>query len=129
MEKKYLETLQEMANDKNVKGRKLIERLIWLNTVEPKYKEEMIVLFTDRSSQIWGNRLINFKGIVKKVQAVSFEHVINYLLEVPCRFPDGSTYTTTIWVTEKEITEHVKICDDFYNDIRKYSEYQQSVDM
>lgn len=90
--KTQITALNKMLESENVKGKKLLERFIWCNTVKPKYKEGDKVIFTDRSLILSGTRVINFIGTVTKIELFSADKIILYTIEV--KLSNGHTEIT-----------------------------------
>lgn len=88
MERKDINTLKRLVSE-NVKGKKLLERVIWLNTTKPKYEVGQLVIFSDRARTINGSKVINWVGRVKEVRPNSEEKFYFYILDVKYKDKDG----------------------------------------
>lgn len=80
MKKSQLNALNKMMEDPDVKGKKLIDRVIWLNTVKPKYKVGDCYEVTDPGHRIYDVPVRNFKARIEEVQKWSADKLIQYKL-------------------------------------------------
>ena len=117
MNKKDLDVLNRLMQDKSIKGKKSLERFIWLNTVEPKFKEGDKVKITDRSRTINGSRVIDWIGTVEKVRAMVGELHYSYEVKVKYMSVDNSIKVTSVFVNDYDINDIKKTRTK--NDINK----------
>ncbi len=89
MKKSELNVLEKLVNDPEVKGKKLLERVIWLNTTKPKYEVGQIVIFSDPARTINGTKVIDWVGIVKNIRPNSEERFYFYELTVKYKNANG----------------------------------------
>lgn len=107
MTKKQIETLQKMMEQPDTKGKKLLDQVIWLNTVKPKYKVGDFVEVSDPGHYIGGVPVKNFHARVDKVNFVSAYKKIHY--ETYARAISGNRESQVfIYPEESEITRKVK---------------------
>ena len=100
MNKKDLEVLKRLMNDKDIKGKKSLERFIWLNTVPPKYEVGELVKVTDSSITINGSRVIDWIGRVEEITTVVGELKYTYQIKVKYIAKDNTTKETTVFANE-----------------------------
>ena len=117
MNKKDLEVLNRLMQDKSIKGKKSLERFIWLNTAEPKFKEGDKVKITDRSRTINGSRVIDWIGTVEKVRAMYGELHYSYEVKVKYMSVDNSIKETSVFANDYNINDIKKT--RMKNDINK----------
>lgn len=100
MKKQELKMLERLMNDDTVKGKKSLERFIWLNTVPPKYKKGEKVKITDRTRTINGSRVIDWVGTVKNITTVVGE--LRYTYEVVVKYisKDKTIKETNVFASE-----------------------------
>ena len=89
MKKADLKVLETLAKDPEVKGKKLLERVIWLNTTKPKYEVGQLVVFSDRARTINGSTVIDWVGRVKEIRPNSEEKFYFYILDVKYKDKNG----------------------------------------
>lgn len=103
MTKEQLTVLEDLMKDQKFKGKKQLKHLIWLNTVEPKFKVGDCFLVTDLDHKIYGHPVKDFKG--KIIGILSFRDYEEYRYElelvVEC---NGQKYTTKAYKDENELT-------------------------
>ena len=100
MERKDINTLKRLANEEDIKGKKLLERVIWLNTTKPKYEVGQLVVFSDRDRTINGSAVINWVGRVKAVKPNSKEKF--YFYELTVKYKDINGVITETFGLGKE---------------------------
>lgn len=125
MKKKYLNVLEEMQNAEDVKGKKLIERLIWLNTTEPRFKVGECYQVTDLTYRVFGVRVKNFNGKLIEARPHSAEKMYTYKFELEVE-AEGTNKTVEIVTIESNIGKKVK---HNLNVIAKKSEYAETIDV
>jgi hypothetical protein len=114
MERKDINTLKRLVSEENVKGKKLLERVIWLNTTKPKYKVGQLVIFSDRARTINGSKVINWVGRIKEVSPNSKEKFYFYELTVKYKDKDGVVKETFGYGKEFELNSTRKKDDVNY---------------
>ena len=97
MNKKDLEVLKRLMNDENIKGKKSLERFIWLNTVPPKFNKGDIVKVTDRSVTINGSK------VVENVTTVVGELKYTYQVKVKYMSKNNTIKETSVFVNDYNI--------------------------
>ena len=100
MKKQDLKMLERLMNDKDIKGKKSLERFIWLNTVPPKYEVGELVKVTDSSRTINGSRVIDWIGRVEKITTVVGELKYTYQIKVKYISKDKTIKETTVFANE-----------------------------
>ena len=93
MERKDINTLKRLVGE-NVKGKRLLERVIWLNTTKPKYEVGQLVTFSDCARTINGSKVINWVGRVKEISPNSEEKFYFYELVVKYKDKNGAIKET-----------------------------------
>lgn len=88
MERKDINTLKRLVEE-NVKGKRLLERVIWLNTTKPKYEVGQLVIFSHSGRTINGSKVINWVGRVKEIIPNSEEKFYFYELTVKFKNKNG----------------------------------------
>ncbi len=107
MKKKELEVLESMLQDPDVKGRKLIERVIWLNTVAPKYKIGECFEVTDPGHKVYGVPVKRFRARVTNILTSQlFGKVYRYELSAHVRC-GNKELDTEIFLDENDIGKRV----------------------
>lgn len=109
-----------------LKVKKLLERVIWLNEVKPKFKENQIVKVTDCSRRIYGNNVVDFIAKVKKVQFNSVERFVLYEVEIICDV-DGKELTYTCHAKECNI-KHCR-AKNVVNKLNKKDKYADCISL
>lgn len=71
MKSSDLKVLERLAADPDVKGRKLLRKLIWYNTVQPKYNVGDCYCVTDPAMRIYG---VPVKGFHARIAEVKLWH-------------------------------------------------------
>lgn len=128
MKKTQLNALQKMLEDENVKGKKLLERVLWLNTTEPKYKVGDCYEVSDRGHRVYGNPVKNFTAKIVEVRVNSIDRVYTYKLEAQVKCGEKET-TTNIYKSESEL-KYCRKCKDKVNELAEAkSKYVESLDV
>ena len=107
MTKRDLSKLEALLDDPNIKGKKLIRQLIWLNTVKPKCKIGECYEITDPSRRIYGVQIKNFHAQVVDINYNYQEKYIQYEMSLKVINSDKE-YNTDAYVLEAEIGKKVK---------------------
>lgn len=102
MTKNQLKVLNELMKDQQFKGKRLLKRIIWLNTVEPKYQIGECYKVTDTSRTILGERVVNFKAKIVEIKTMAYDEEYYYTLETTVIKGDKN-YTTTLFATEHDL--------------------------
>lgn len=102
--KKQLNTLNEMLNDTDIAGKKLIKKIIWINTVETKYKVGDKVIFGDHrlGLRVYGTRVIDFVGTITEIKFSLIDNDKTILYRIEYKLSNGET--KKIWVEDFEIS-------------------------
>ena len=109
MTKAEIKKLQELLAKEDTEGKKLLERVIWLNTTSAKYKVGDFVKFTDIGHRVYGVPVKDFKGRVKKVMSNSKNRIYNYELEIIVGTKDEpQLLITNCFVLEEDISGKVR---------------------
>ena len=103
MNKKDLEVLKRLMNDENIKGKKSLERFIWLNTVPPKFNKGDMVKVTDRSVTINGSKVVDWVGTVENVTTVVGELKYTYQVKVKYTSKNNAIKETSVFVNDYNI--------------------------
>lgn len=123
MEKKQISKLLEaLLNAEGVKGKKLLERVLWLNTTKAKYNVGDVVIFSSPGSYIYGVPVRSFYGVITKINYFSDCHIISYSIDCPYTTKDGRsgiTYQATKEgnierKTTKKTYQNLITCKDKY---------------
>lgn len=121
MNKTDIKKLQELLAKEDTKGKKLLERVIWLNTTSAKYKVGDFVKFTDIGHRVYGVPVKDFKGKVKKVMSNSQNKTYNYEIEIDVTAEDKHL-TTKCFISESSISGNVRSNKNVIKPICKDSE-------
>lgn len=124
MTKTELNTLQKLMENEGIKGKKLLDQFIWLNTSKPKYTIGNYYIITDIGHRIYGVPVEN-----KKAKLIGIRHMLSdkqYLYEFELEFEttDGRQLTTTAYVIERCIGERVQ---DNHNVITAQDKHAESI--
>ena len=113
MKKSQIKVFEELLQDKNVRGKKWLRYLLWLNTTDPKYKEGDCFEVSDRGHRVYGYPVKDFKAKVVNVSSMlnCFEWRYELEAEVEC---DGKTTTVKVYQDESELSR-AKKCKDNKN--------------
>ena len=126
MDKKYEKMFKELLEDKEFKGKKALKHLLWLNTVEPKFKIGDCFLVTDYGHRIFGHQVINFHAKVVEIKSWRNEEEYQYTLEMDVEC-EGKHTTSKCFKDEAELMFR---CDDNKNILgTKKSEHADSTDV
>lgn len=113
MKKPQINALQKMLEDENTKGKKLIERVLWLNTTAPKYKAGEHFVVTDRGHQVYGYPVKDFKAKIVDDIPDSVNREYRYELEAFVKCGNKET-TVRIFLHEWEL-KNCKKCKNNVN--------------
>lgn len=121
MKKSEIKMLQALLEQDDFKGKKLLERVIWLNTTSAKYKVGDFVKFTDIGHRVYGVPVKDFKGRVKEVMSNSQARTYEYELEIDVTTGDKHL-TTNCYILESSISGKVRSNKNVIKPICKDSE-------
>ena len=77
-----VKALKEMLENEEVRGKKAISHILWLNTHEPKYKiGDCVHVTEDSGHRVYGHRVVNFHGKITKVSNWRDSEEFHYSLE------------------------------------------------
>lgn len=107
MTKSELNTLQKLMEKEDTKGKKLLDKFIWLNTAKPKYAVGNYYIITDIGHRVYGVPVENKKGKLIGVRSILIEKQYLYEFELEFETTDGRHLTSTACVTEKYIGKTV----------------------
>lgn len=107
MNKTDIKKLQDILAKEDTLGKKLLERVIWLNTVPAKYQVGDFVKFTDFGHRIYGVPVKDFKGKIVKVTSNSADRFYTYQVEIEVVAGDKNL-TTDCYILERDITGKVR---------------------
>lgn len=124
MTKSELNTLQKLMEKENIKGKKLLDQFIWLNTLKPKYGIGNYYIITDIGHKIYGVPIQNKKGKLIEIKHISSKKQYLYKFELEFETTDGRHLTSTAYVTEKSVGHRVH---DNHNIITAQDKYADSV--
>lgn len=117
MKEKYLEVLNEMLNDEEVKGKRRIEDLIWLNTVKPKFNVRDKVRFSSRGAYICDVPIHDFHGVITEIRKFPMDKLIQYKIWFKYIGKSGVVKETDAVSVEEDM--HISNYDgEFINDVR-----------
>lgn len=120
MTKAEIKKLQELLAKEDTKGKKLLERVIWLNTTSAKYNVGDFVKFTDYGHSVYGVPVKDFKGRVKQVMSNSQDRNYNYELEIIVGTKDEpQLLVTNCFVLEKDISGKVRSNNNVIKSVSK----------
>lgn len=124
MTKSELNTLQKLMEKEDIKGKKLLDQFIWLNTSKPKYEIDNYYEVTDIGHRIYGVPIENKKGKLIEIKHISSEKKYVYVFELEFETTDARHLTSTAYVTERYIGRRVR---DNQNIITPQDKYADSV--
>ena len=124
MTKSELNTLQKLMEKEDIKGKKLLDQFIWLNTSKPKYSIGNYYEVTDIGHRIYGAPIENKKGKLIEIKHISSEKQYLYKFELEFETTDGRHLTSTACVTERYIGRRAR---DNQNIITPQDKYADSV--
>lgn len=110
MTKAQLKTLEQLREDKDFKGKKMLNYLIWLNTTTPKYKVGDCFKVSDRGHRVYGQPIRDFNAKVTKIEPAGFmRQEYRYTLEIDVKSGCAGC-TVTVYKDESEL--HTKCKDN-----------------
>ena len=124
MTKSELNTLQKLMEKEDIKGKKLLDQFIWLNTSKPKYSIGNYYIITDIGHKIYGVPMQNIKGKLIKIINMSPEKQYLYKFELEFETTDGRHLTSIACITERHIGRRAR---DNQNIITPQDKYADSV--
>lgn len=124
--------LEGLLNITEVKGKSHLRKVIWLNTVKPKFKEGDVIKFSELNSYTYGNRNIDMIGTVEKVfkwydGSIDGEKKICYGIRFDIEV-DGNIETGLYANTNENLCSKYEGTDTI-NHIIKKEKYQQSTNI
>lgn len=123
MTKAEIKKLQELLAKDDTKGKKLLERVIWLNTTSAKYNVGDFVKFTDIGHSIYGVPVKDFKGRVKQVMSNSQDRNYSYELEIIVGTKaEPQLLVTNCYVLEGDISGKVRSNNNIIEIVSKNKE-------
>lgn len=123
MTKSELNTLQKLMEKEDIKGKKLLDQFIWLNTSKPKYGIGNYYIITDMGHRIYGVPVQNKKGKLIEIKHMLSTKQYVYMFELEFETTDGRHLTSTACVTERYIGRRVH---DNHNIITAQDKYADS---
>lgn len=124
MTKTELNTLQKLIEKEDTKGKKLLERVVWLNTTKPKYAIGDCYVVTDRGHYIYGVPVINMNAKILDIHSDSRNKLYHYDLELTILTDSGRQDTIKVYINENDIGKKVK---DNINKIVAKDKYVESL--
>lgn len=76
-----LTLLKELSTRKGIRGQRLLKNVVWLNTVESKFKVGDFVKFSNEIYSIKGNKVINFSGKITMIEYQLLNKSICYTIQ------------------------------------------------
>lgn len=121
-----LATLQKLMEKDDIKGKKFLDKFIWLNTTKPKYEIGDYYEITDKGHKIYGVPMQHKKGKLIEIKHIllSSKREYVYTFELEFETTDGRHLTSTAYVTEKSVGHQVH---DNHNIITVQDKYADSV--
>lgn len=107
MTKSELNTLQKLMEKEDIKGKKLLEQFIWLNTTKPKYTIGNCYIITDIGHRIYGVPIENKKAKLIEIRNILSEKQYLYKFELEFETTDGRHLTSTAYTIERYIGRRV----------------------
>lgn len=122
MTKSELNTLQKLMEKENIKGKKLLDQFIWLNTSKPKYEIGNYQVITDIGHRIYGVPIQNKKGKLIEIKHILSQKQYVYKFELEFETTDGKHLTSTACVTERYIGRRVRDNQNIITSQDKYAD-------
>ena len=126
MTKSELNTLQKLMEKRDIKGKKLLEQFIWLNTTKPKYTIGNCYIITDIGHRIYGVPIENKKAKLIEIRNILSEKQYLYKFELEFETADGRHLTSTACTIERYIGRRVS---DNHNVIITQDTHTESIDV
>ena len=117
MTKTELNTLQKLIEKEDTKGKKLLERVVWLNTTKPKYTIGDCYAITDKGHYIYGVPVINMNAKILDIHSDSRNKLYHYDLELIIITDSG---------IHKEVKVYINVKDNI-NKIVSKDKYPESI--
>lgn len=124
MTKSELNTLQKLMEKEDTKGKKLLDKFIWLNTAKPKYTIGNYYIITDIGHRIYGVPVENKKAKLVGMRPMLSEKQYLYEFVLEFETTDGRHLTSTSNVIEECIGKEVQ---DNHNIITPQDKYADSM--
>lgn len=124
MTKSELNTLQKLMEKEDIKGKKLLDQFIWLNTSKPKYGIGNYYIITDIGHRVYGLPIQNKKAKLIEIRSILIKKQYLYKFELEFETTDGRHLTSTAYVTERYIGRRVR---DNHNVVTPQDKYADSI--
>lgn len=124
MTKSELNTLQKLMKKEDIKGKKLLDQFIWLNTSKPKYGIGNYYIITDIGHRVYGLPIQNKKAKLIEIRSILIKKQYLYKFELEFETTDGRHLTSTAYVTERYIGRRVR---DNHNVVTPQDKYADSI--
>ena len=124
MTKTELNTLQKLIEKEDIKGKKLLERVVWLNTTKPRDAIGDCYVVTDRGHYIYGVPVINMNAKILDIHSDSRNKLYYYDLELIIITDSGIHEEVKVYINENDIGKKVK---DNINKIVAKNKYVESL--
>lgn len=98
-----IKLLKELSTRKDVKGKRMIKDIIWLNEVEAKYKKDDVVLFQTE----YGHRIV---GTIESIEYSCTLRQINYNIVVNNIEYDDEMPIPSVIKSEQLMVPEEQIC-------------------
>lgn len=116
MTKEQKEFLTQLLEDENIKGKKLLNRVLWLNDSTPKFKVGDCYKVTDKGHRLYGNEIVDFNGKIVRVERSNFANEFVYEFEVVAKLNEDKSCMTSCFIRESKINQKV---DDNINYVKR----------
>lgn len=131
MTSEQIKVINELLNDKGVKGKKQLKNFLWLNTSTPEFKIGECFIVSDPGHRVYGYQVKNFKAKVTEVKAFGggmFECEWRYTLEMEVECGSAKT-VSKVFKSESELSGCQR-CEDNSNTLgATKSKYSESIEM
>ena len=108
MTKTELNTLQKLIEKEDTKGKKLLERVVWLNTTKPKYTIGDCYAITHKGHYIYGVPVINMNAKILDIHSDCRNKLYRYDLELIIITDSGIHKEVKVYINENDIGKKVK---------------------
>lgn len=126
MTNQELSVLHKLMEKNDTKGKKYLDKFIWLNTTNPKYKIGDCYEITDIGHSICGVPIKDKKGKIVEIINMAREKQYLYVFSLEFQTLDDRKVSTKCYVTETYISK--KACDNL-NFITKISKQEDTIDI
>lgn len=129
MNKRDIKILERMIADPDIKGKGSLRKVLWLNTVKPKYKVGDCYKVTDPGHRVYGVPIKDFRAKVERIEyrwdvSVQYGRVV-YVMTAHVVNGDKEM-DANIYMAEYSIGRKVK---DNVNVIEGKDKYPESIDV